>query len=93
MVRDFLLAQSKLILQDESGIPYRFIEPEKWDIKIYAKDRDLTKPVRLPFSFGYEQQSASSLMVRLAEVDLRPPWFQRQTPALETVSSSLTGSP
>jgi hypothetical protein len=63
MVRDFLLARSKLILQDESGIPYRFIEPEKWDIKIYAKDRDLTKPVRLPFSFGYEQQSASSLMV------------------------------
>jgi len=63
MSRDFLLAQSKLILQDESGIPYRFIEPEKWDIHIYAKDRDLTKPVRLPFSFGYEQQSASSLMV------------------------------
>jgi hypothetical protein len=63
MVRSFLLAQSKLILQDESGIPYRFIEPEKWEINIYAKDRDLTKPIRLPFSFGYEQQSASSLMV------------------------------
>jgi hypothetical protein len=63
MARDFLLAHSKLLLQDESGIPYRFIEPEKWDIKIYAKDRDLSKPVRLPFSFGYEQQSASSLMV------------------------------
>lgn len=63
MARDFLLSHSKLILQDESGIPYKFIEPEKWDINVYAKDRDLTKPVRLPFSFGYEQQSASSLMV------------------------------
>jgi len=63
MARDFLLGHSKLILQDESGIPYRFIEPEKWDIRLYAKDRDVTKPVRLPFSFGYEQQSAWSLMV------------------------------
>jgi hypothetical protein len=62
-VRDFLLTHSKFLLQDESGIPYRFIEPEKWDIKIYAKDRDLTKETRLPFSFGYEQQSAWSLMV------------------------------
>lgn len=63
MARNFLLTHSKLLLQDESGIPYRFIEPEKWDIQIYAKDRDLTKETRLPFSFGYEQQSASSLMV------------------------------
>ena len=61
--RDFLLTHSKLILQDESGIPYRFVEPEKWDIHIYAKDRDLTKTERLPFSFGYEQQSAWTLMV------------------------------
>ena len=63
LARDFLLTHSKLILQDESGIPYKFIEPEKWDIKIYAKDRDVTKPTRLPFTFGYEQQSASSVMV------------------------------
>jgi len=63
LVRDFLLTHSKLILQDESGIPYKFIEPEKWDIKIYAKDRDVAKPTRLPFTFGYEQQSASSVMV------------------------------
>jgi hypothetical protein len=63
LARDFLLDHSKLILQDESGIPYRFIEAQQWDIQIYAKDRDLTKPIRLPFSFGYEQQSASTLMV------------------------------
>lgn len=63
MTRSFLLSHSKLLLQDESGIPYRFIEPEKWEIQIYAKDRDLTKEKRLPFSFGYEQQSASTLMV------------------------------
>jgi len=63
LARDFLLAHTKLLLQDESGIPYRFVEAQQWDIRIYAKDRDLTKPIRLPFSFGYEQQSASSLMV------------------------------
>ena len=46
----FSLAYSKLILQDESGIPHRFIEPQKWDIRIYAKTADLTKPTRRPSS-------------------------------------------
>ena len=32
-VRDFLLAQSKIILQDDSGIPYRFFSKEKWNIR------------------------------------------------------------
>ncbi|PYJ10950.1 MAG: hypothetical protein DMF06_04455 [Verrucomicrobia bacterium] len=63
IVRNFLLTHSKLLLQDESGIPYRFIEPEKWEIKTFAKDVDVTKAERLPFSFGYEQRSAWSLMV------------------------------
>jgi hypothetical protein len=32
-VRDFLLAHSKIILQDDSGIPYRFFSKEKWSIR------------------------------------------------------------
>ena len=30
-VRDFLLTHSKLILQDDSGIPFRFFAPDKWN--------------------------------------------------------------
>jgi hypothetical protein len=32
-VRDFLLTHSKIILQDDSGIPYRFFSKDKWDIR------------------------------------------------------------
>lgn len=32
-VRDFLLMQSKVILQDDSGIPYRFFSKDNWNIE------------------------------------------------------------
>lgn len=32
-VRDFLLTESKMILQDDSGIPARNFEPDKWNIR------------------------------------------------------------
>jgi hypothetical protein len=32
-VRDFLLAHSKLILQDDSGIPFRFFPKDKWNFR------------------------------------------------------------
>lgn len=63
MVRDFLLANSKVILQDEAGIPYSFLQPDKWDIRLFAKPHAKDKPVRLDFSFGYKEQSCSSVMV------------------------------
>lgn len=31
-VRDFLLANSKTMVEDDSGIPYRFFSPDQWDI-------------------------------------------------------------
>ena len=64
VVRDFLLTHSKLILQDDSGIPFRFFEPEKWDIHLYAKPDDESKPARLEFGFGYEwKKTHTTLMV------------------------------
>ena len=36
-VRDFLLTHSKIILQDDSGIPFRFFDPYKWDIRFYGR--------------------------------------------------------
>jgi hypothetical protein len=36
-VRDFLLTHSKVILQDDSGIPYRYFARDKWDIRFYGR--------------------------------------------------------
>jgi hypothetical protein len=36
-VRDFLLRNSDLILEDDSGIPYRFFEPDRWSIRHYGR--------------------------------------------------------
>jgi hypothetical protein len=35
-VRGYLLAHSKVILQDDSGIPYRFFTKDKWDVRFYG---------------------------------------------------------
>ena len=36
-VREFLLGSSDLILQDDSGIPFRFFELEKWSTQLYGR--------------------------------------------------------
>ncbi len=36
-VRDFLLANGKTLVQDDSGIPYRFFSPEQWDVLLLGR--------------------------------------------------------
>jgi hypothetical protein len=36
-VRGYLLAHSKVIVQDDSGIPYRFFPKDKWDVHFYGR--------------------------------------------------------
>ncbi|PZR75775.1 MAG: hypothetical protein DLM73_04325 [Chthoniobacterales bacterium] len=36
-VRGFLLAHSKIIVQDDSGIPFRFFKKDKWDIHFHGR--------------------------------------------------------
>jgi hypothetical protein len=36
-VRGYLLTHSKVILQDDSGIPYRFFSKDKWDLRFYGR--------------------------------------------------------
>jgi hypothetical protein len=35
-VREFLLTHSKMILQEDSGIPYRYFAKNKWDLQFYG---------------------------------------------------------
>lgn len=36
-VRGFLLANSKTLVEDDSGIPYRFFAPEEWDVLVLGR--------------------------------------------------------
>lgn len=38
--RSFLLRSSELILQDDSGIPFRDFSPDEWDIRLYGSYTD-----------------------------------------------------
>jgi hypothetical protein len=35
-VRDFLLRHSKLIVQDDSGIPINYFDPDKWNLRLFG---------------------------------------------------------
>ena len=35
-VRNFLLANSSLIVQDDSGLPFRSFDPGRWNVKLYG---------------------------------------------------------
>jgi hypothetical protein len=37
LVRGYLLAHSKIILEDDSGIPYRFFSNNKWNVRFYGR--------------------------------------------------------
>ena len=79
MVRGFLLAHSKVILQDDSGIPIRFFPKDKCNIHYYGRyvgpigrfkqypQPDLAKEnatnTALEFSFGYQWQPSRSSLI------------------------------
>lgn len=79
MVRGFLLAHSKVILQDDSGIPIRFFAKDKWNLRYYGRyvgpinrfkqypQPDLAKEnatnTPLEFSFGYQWQPSRSSLI------------------------------
>lgn len=35
-VRSYLLANSKVILQDDTGIPFRFFDPKSWEVRLHG---------------------------------------------------------
>lgn len=44
LIRDLILNNTKTLLQDDSGIPYRFLNDSTWDIQLFGK---YTKPIGL----------------------------------------------
>ncbi len=60
-VREFLLTQSKVILQDDSGIPRRFFDHQKWNIRYcgqYAGPIEVFKKYQQPDLLNWFARSA-----------------------------------
>jgi hypothetical protein len=69
-IRDAILADSTAIVEDDSGVPFKYFDPAKWTVIPYG---DYTGPIafyqktphaQLPFGSGYKfHASVSSLLV------------------------------
>jgi hypothetical protein len=62
VMRDLLLARSRLILQDDSGIPYRFFPAPEWNVALYGRYQ---KPVK-DFNYGFQPDLAKAYAVQNA---------------------------
>ncbi|HEY3380712.1 MAG TPA: hypothetical protein VGK32_03030 [Vicinamibacterales bacterium] len=58
-VRQLLLTHSTLILEDDSGIPLRFLKPADWQVTLYGRYQ---KPVK-DFNYGYQSDLARAYAV------------------------------
>jgi hypothetical protein len=50
--RDMLLGAADIVVQDDSGIPYRFISQPPWHVKLYGR---YNRPIR-PLRYGYQKE-------------------------------------
>jgi hypothetical protein len=62
VVRDLLLARSRLILQDDSGVPYRFFPAPEWNVELYGRYQ---RPVK-EFNYGFQPDLAKAYAVQSA---------------------------
>ena len=62
VMRDLLLARSRLILQDDSGVPYRFFPAVDWNVALYGRYQ---KPVK-DFNYGFQPDLAKAYAVQNA---------------------------
>lgn len=51
MVRDMVLQQSSSLLQDDTGVPYRFFDKSKWTLTFFGK---YSKPIS-DFNYGFQK--------------------------------------
>lgn len=63
IIRNTCLSHSALIVQDDSGIAYKFFTPEKWNISLYGS---YEKPIKL-FEEFYEPDFAKAFETKKAK--------------------------
>ena len=54
--RDMVLASADILVQDDTGVPYRYIKQANWNVKLYGKYH---KPIK-PMEWGYQNDLAKA---------------------------------
>ena len=68
--RAMLLDSSDLVVQDDTGIPYRYISHSPWQVKLYGKYH---KPIR-PMEYAYQKDLEEAYKAKTAATDLPFPF-------------------
>ncbi len=53
-IRNLVLSQSNAVVQDDTGVPYRYFKPAEWESQFYGK---YARPVK-DFNYGYQNDVA-----------------------------------
>ena len=68
--RVMLLESADVLIQDDTGIPYRYINQAPWQIKLYGKYH---KPIR-PMEYAYQKDLEAAYKGKTAGADLPFPF-------------------
>ena len=68
--RAMLLDAADVVLQDDTGIPYRFISQSPWQVKLYGR---YNRPIR-PMTYGYQKDLESAYNTRSEQAPLPFPF-------------------
>ncbi|MGH7886585.1 MAG: hypothetical protein ACREPG_01885 [Candidatus Binatia bacterium] len=68
--RAMLLESSDIVVQDDTGIPYRFLSQLPWNVKLYGKYH---KPIR-PMEYAYQKDLEEAFKARTAAAELPFPF-------------------
>ncbi len=64
--RTMLLESADLLIQDDTGIPFRYISQSPWQVKLYGKYH---RPVK-PMGYGYQKDLDSAFKAKIPTSDL-----------------------
>ncbi len=65
VVRDLILDQSRVIVQDDSGIPWKILATKAWDVRLYG---DYTQPYGKSFAFRTQPELREAYESHRADV-------------------------
>jgi len=68
--RTMLLDSADVVVQDDTGIPYRYISQEPWQVKLYGRYH---KPIR-PMKYGYQKDLEAAYISRPEQAPLPFPF-------------------
>jgi hypothetical protein len=68
--RDMLLESADVVVQDDTGIPYRFLSQAPWQVKLYGR---YNKPIR-PIRYGYQKDLETAFNAKSDLPDLPFPF-------------------